>query len=89
MLKHSYLNKKVEVRSSGIHRKGIFALEPVKKDEVISVWGGFIITQDDFNRLSKGEFKDIENYATKVADGFYLVSSKKGGLEDDDFFNHS
>lgn len=89
MLKHSYLNKKVKVRSSGIHHKGVFALEPIKKDEIISVWGGFIITQDDFDRLSKKEFKDIENYATKVADGFYLVSSKKGGLEDDDFFNHS
>ena len=89
MLKHSYLNKKAKVSRSGIDRKGVFALEPIKKDEIISVWGGFIITQDDFDRLSKKEFKDIENYATKVADDFYLVSSKKGGLEDDDFFNHS
>ena len=89
MIKHSYLTKKVKVRSSGINRKGLFAVAPLKKDEVIAVWGGYIITQKDFKQLAKAHFRDIEDYATKVADGFYLVSCKKGGLEDDDFFNHS
>jgi SET domain-containing protein len=89
MLKHSYVSDKVRVKGSGIDNRGIFALKPIKKDEVIAVWGGFIITQKDFDRLEKTCFKEIENYATKVADGFYLVSCKKGGLEDDDFFNHS
>ena len=89
MIEHSYITDKVKVRGSGIDNQGVFAVKPLKKGEISSVWGGFIITQKDFNRLEKTCFKSIENYATKVADGFYLVSSKKGGLEDDDFFNHS
>ncbi len=89
MLKHSYVTPKVRVGRSGINRRGIFALKPLKKDEVIAVWGGYIITQAEFDRLSRAAFPDIDHYATKIADGFYLVSCKKGGLEDDDFFNHS
>lgn len=89
MIKHSYLTKKVKVCSSGINRRGVFAIAPLKRDEVIAVWGGFIITSAEFVRLSKKGFKNIDDYATKVADGFYMVSCKKGGLEDDDFFNHS
>jgi len=89
MIKHSYLTDKVSVCSSGIHRRGIFAVKPIRKDEIIAVWGGFIITQKEFDSLSRNKFRNIDDYATKIAEGFFLVSCKKGGLEDDDFFNHS
>lgn len=89
MLEHSYLSKKIRVRTSGIDRRGIFAVKPVKKDEVLAVWGGHIITDKEFDKLSRKRFKNIDDYATRIANGFYLVSCKKGGLEDDDFFNHS
>ncbi|MFH1507244.1 MAG: SET domain-containing protein [Candidatus Omnitrophota bacterium] len=83
------MNNKVKVSYSGINRKGVFAVKDIKKDEVIAVWGGYIITQSEYNKLSRTAFKKIDDYATKVADGFYMVSSKMGLLEDDDFFNHS
>ncbi|MBI4706828.1 MAG: SET domain-containing protein-lysine N-methyltransferase [Candidatus Omnitrophica bacterium] len=89
MIKHSYLSKKVKVRSSGINRRGVFAVAGLKKGEAIAVWGGYIITQKEFKVLSKKRFKNIDDYATKVCDGFYMVSCKNGTLEDDDFFNHS
>ncbi len=89
MTEHSYLSPKVKVFSSGINRRGCFARKPIAKGEVICVWGGHIITQKEFDTLQKRTFKNIDDYATKLADGFYLVSCKKGGLEDDDFFNHS
>lgn len=89
MIKHSYLSEKVRVKKCGIHNRGVFAARPIRKDEVIAVWGGYIITQREFDRLRRKRFKNIDDYATKVADGFYLVSCRQGGLEDDDFFNHS
>ncbi len=89
MIKHSYMTDKIKVNSSGINRRGVFAVKPIKKDEVLAVWGGYIITQKEFDALSKKKFKNIEDYATKIAEDFYLVSCKEGGLEDDDFFNHS
>jgi hypothetical protein len=89
MRKHSFMTDKVRVRRSGIDRRGVFALRPLKKDEVIAVWGGYIITEQEFKALARSRFVDIDDYATKIARGFYLVSSKNGVLEDDDFFNHS
>ena len=89
MIVHSYLSKKVLVVPSTINRKGVFARRPIKKGEIIAVYGGHIITHPEYQRLSHNDFKNIQDYAIKVADGFYLVSSKKGKLEDDDFFNHS
>lgn len=89
MIKHSYISDKVKVHRSGIDRRGVFALKPIRKDEVLCVWGGYIVTEKECDRLEKGRFKNVYDYATKIADGFYLLSDKKGGLEDDDFFNHS
>ncbi len=89
MVEHSYISKKAKVLTSGINRRGVFAAEPIRKGEVICVWGGHVITEKEFQGLSKKKFKNIDDYATRLADGFYLVSCKKGGLEDDDFFNHS
>ena len=87
MIEHSYISDKVHVRTSGINRKGVFAVKPIRKNEVIAVWGGHIITEKKFKALRAGKFKDIDDYATKIAHGFYLVSCEQGGLEDDDFFN--
>jgi SET domain-containing protein len=89
MIEHSYLTDKVKVRSSGINRRGVFAVKPIKKDEVLAVWGGHIITDKEFKEFSRKGFKNIDDYATRIAEGFYMVSCKKGALEDDDFFNHS
>lgn len=89
MKKQSYLNPKAEVRRSSVDKKGVFAKKLIKKDEIISVFGGLIITEKKYKKLEKKDFKNIKHYALKVADDFYLVSSKKGRLEVDDFFNHS
>jgi SET domain-containing protein len=89
MIMHSYISAKVKVVISSVDRRGVFALKPIKKGEVVSVYGGHIITQKEYNKLAKSCFRHIHDYAIKVADGFYLVSSKGGRLEDDDFFNHS
>lgn len=90
MLKHSYMIKKAEVNKSPISGRGVFAKELIKKGEIIAIWGGDIITEEELNNLSRKRFKDIYNYATQIAEGFYLVSDRKGRfLEDDDYFNHS
>lgn len=89
MIKHSYISDKVKVIRSAIAGRGVCARSRIRKDEVIAVWGGHIITQKRFNGLKRAQFRSIADYATKIADGFYLVSCVKGGLEDDDLFNHS
>ncbi|MCD4780331.1 MAG: SET domain-containing protein-lysine N-methyltransferase [Candidatus Omnitrophica bacterium] len=89
MISHSYLTAKANVREDSINRKGIFAREEIKKDALISIWGGAIVTGEELGRLAQTVFKGAHDYATVIAEGFYMVSSKDGTLEDDDFFNHS
>lgn len=89
MMIHSYMTPKVRVVCSAIDGRGVYALRPLKKGEVIAIYGGFIISRNEYVRLEKTKFKAIADYATPVAGGFYLVSNKDGRLEDDDFFNHS
>lgn len=85
----SYLTPKAKVRSSSIHKKGIFAKKLIKKGEIISVSGGYIIEKREYKNLLKKDSKFFRAYVTKVADGFYLGCFKKKDLEDEDFFNHS
>jgi SET domain-containing protein len=89
MILHSYLTDRVKVVSSSIDNRGVFAKKAIKKGEVVSVYGGHIITDKEYKKLARVKFKKIHDYAIRVADGFYLVSSIDGKLEDDDFFNHS
>ena len=89
MLEHSYVSPKVEIRRSGIDRKGAFAIEAIQAGELISIWGGYIISSQEMKSLSETSFPEIDNYAIAVADGFFIISSKDGTLEADDYFNHS
>jgi hypothetical protein len=90
MKNQSYFTPKAEIRRSPFDKKGIFAKKPIKKGEIISKPGvGVIITEREYKRLQKKNFKTIGHYAIKVADRTYLISSKDGRLDEDDFFNHS
>ncbi|HPN56381.1 MAG TPA: hypothetical protein PLD92_06010, partial [Candidatus Omnitrophota bacterium] len=89
MIEHSYMSEKVEVRSSGINRKGVFAIENISAREVISIWGGYIISFQELQDLANTTFPEIDNYVIAVADGFFIIGSKDGTLEDGDYFNHS
>lgn len=89
MKNQSWLSPKIEVKKSSVDKKGVFAKKPIGKGEIISISGGSIVSEKEYRKLKKKRFKDIEHFAIKVADGFYLVSGKDGELEADDFYNHS
>lgn len=91
MKNQSWLSPKAEIRKSSIDRKGVFAKKLIKKGEVFLILGGFVITEEEYKNFLKTNFKDIGQYAIKVADGFYLVSRKIENMdpEKDDFLNHS
>jgi uncharacterized protein len=89
MIVHSYITPKVKVITSSIDRRGVFCVRPIRKGEVLAIYGGFVIAQKEYDALERRKFRQIADYATPVTEGFYLVSNKAGRLEDDDFFNHS
>ena len=79
----SYLSPKLETRPN--HDKGscgVFARRLVKKGELISLWGGKIISTDEVDR-------DMENFTQQVLqieEDFYLLTPS---MESADCFNHS
>ena len=82
----SYRSPKTEVRSSGVEGRGLFAVAPIAKHEVVAIKGGHIVDEATFQRM-----KDvIGNSDVKIADGFHL-----GALSPDEyegvmmFLNHS
>ncbi len=80
---NSYLFPKMEIRQAGtIEGRGMFARQPIKKGEVISVWGGDVVDRAHFERLGAHQ----QRQSAQVEEGMYLVSSKPGP---GDFVNHS
>ena len=81
----SWMNPKLEVRETGKFGKGVFAKKEIKKDEMLAVFGGYILTLEEEEKLPS-EFSD---HGVQISDGFVLTVTNKEEVEDAGFFNHS
>ena len=52
MSKLSYLSNKTAVRPSPIHGQGLFAIEPIRKGEIVCIKGGHIVTREHVAELN-------------------------------------
>jgi uncharacterized protein len=48
----SYFSQKVEVKTSPIHGKGLFALEPISTGEIVCVKGGHVFTREQLRDVN-------------------------------------
>jgi hypothetical protein len=78
----SYLSPKLELRSAEGKGQGVFARQPVKKGELLAVWGGNIFTGSDLRELP--DF--FQRICIQVEEDMYLVPIQVGPA---DFVNHS
>ena len=46
--KEDLLDPRIEIRSSPIHEKGIFAIELISQGEVVVIWGGIFVNKTLF-----------------------------------------
>jgi uncharacterized protein len=81
---NSWINKKLEVRESETHNKGVFAKEPVKKGERIAIFGGSIMRIDDIHTLPP----NVQDYAMQIEERM-VIANRSHIPEDTDYFNHS
>lgn len=83
MGKH-FLSAKLEVRAvpdkGGL---GVFARETVSADEVVAVWGGYIVDAEQLETLPH----EVQQHSVQIEEGLY--SATIGGAETADFINHS
>ena len=82
----SYRSIKTEIRKSDTEGRGLFAKEPIRKGEIVTVRGGHIIT-----RQMEAEIKKPDGYwGYPIADEFVLAPLNTQEVEDVMMFlNHS
>lgn len=81
---NSWLNPKLEVRTSEMHAKGVFAKEKIKKEERLAIFGGSVMLIDEIHNLPES----VKDYAMQIEERF-VFGNKTPTPEDTDFFNHS
>jgi len=64
-----YRSRKIEVRSSDLHGRGVFATEKIDKDEVVAVKMGHIVTAEQIADITSA----VGDYALQIHDQFYLT----------------
>jgi SET domain-containing protein len=80
----SYTSPKLELRPC--HEKGgygVFAREPIEKDELLSVWGGEVLTEEQLAL----EPVERQTHGIQVEEKVYLLPLVQG--DPGDYFNHS
>lgn len=65
------LSNKVEIRSKSLNGKGIFARENIKKDEIVFIKGGHILTRDEI--FSTG----VINSYFPISDNYFLGATNE------------
>lgn len=82
----SYLSPKATVRDSPIHGRGLFAVDPIPKGDIVAINGGYIYDRARRDRLPS----PLESADIPIADGFCIgpmrEDERDGGML---FSNHS
>ncbi len=82
--KKSWIDPRIKVKETLTKGKGLFAIEPIQRGEVVIIWGGTVFTEEE---RKKGL---IKKYTTSgLAEGFYLGSKLEDPDVPDQFMNHS
>ena len=80
---YSYLNPKCEARDHVDGGCGVFALQKIHKDELVSLWGGRIVHKDNLDP----SMPRFTQRVIQVDEDLYLLTAEE--KEPNDCFNHS
>ncbi len=84
-LSQSWMHPMAETRERGLSGKGVFATGPIKKDELVVMWGGTIYTGEQLNRLEP----DMKRFILQIDETLYLGPASLDHVDDAEYFNHS
>ena len=71
--------RRIQVRRSGVHGKGVFALQPIAKGEVIIEYKGEVITWKEALRRHPHDPKDPHHTFYFHIDDSHVIDAKYGG----------
>jgi len=82
---NNWLNPKIEPKKSDKEGKGEFAIEDIKKGEILAIFGGHVITREERNNLPE----NIRYLSLGIDDEMFIGPKAIEELDDADWFNHS
>jgi len=82
----SWVNSKLEVRKVIGYDQGVFATQKIKKGEILSVFGGYVMTILEENKLPS---KKLNDSGVQISENLVLSSKKNNEFERANCFNHS
>ncbi len=81
-----YRSPKIEIRTSDLEGRGVFAKTRIEKDEVVAIKAGHIITSDELTEITSS----VGDYALQIHDGLYMGPRSKDEIDRMVIFiNHS
>jgi uncharacterized protein len=83
---YSWASSKLESFDCGPQKgKGVRAVEAIRKGEVLSFFGGNVITSEEFESLPYA----LQIYGYQVDDDLYLALPSMDGISTSEYYNHS
>lgn len=79
----TYLTPKAEVRPAGAKGLGVFATAPIRRDETVAAFGGFVVDRATLDTLSP----ERQSHSIQIDDHLFMASSEQP--EPSDYVNHS
>jgi uncharacterized protein len=70
-----------------VHRYGVFAREIIHRGELIAMWGGYVMTTGQVERLPR-EIQEFD-YPVQIYEGLFLGPRSADDLDGAEMFNHS
>ncbi len=81
----SWINPNLKVATAGKKGKGVYASKRIKKDELLAIFGGYIMSLKEESKLPQ----EIGDLAHQIHENFVIGICSKSQIQPVDFFNHS
>lgn len=90
-MKISWASKKVSVHKAGSKGSGLFAAKNIKRNEIISVLGGYVIPLREFKGMKGNSLSHhlIYNYAYHISDDLLFSPVRRTEISEPEYINHS
>ena len=86
-----WINPRIKIKQSTILGEGMFAIAPIRKGEIVNIWGGTVLlTSEDIEGKKRKEWEAKGYVWATIGEGLYLAY-QLGKDEKDltNFINHS
>ncbi|MBI5847522.1 MAG: SET domain-containing protein [Nitrospirae bacterium] len=79
------MNPKLEIRDTGSYGRGLFTKADIRKGELLSVFGGYVMTRLEEETLPE----DFRDAGVMISEELCLGKISRDQIEPADYINHS